>query len=290
MNGYSHALSGGAASTAGLAAWVATGHTVNLPAAAAWTLTAAGAAMLNDTDTTESTIAYTYGPVTYSLCRIIHWLSGGHRQRTHTLLFCLAAGAAAQLAGGWLWGRVAVLTLMIGFALRVFRVDLAAGHLRLPGASRRTWFGRALRWVFRGRRGRLFIHRFIEWDWYTAAGNAAVTGATVWWLETHTGADLGRGLGVAVFTGTLMHCLGDMLTPQRVPFWWIPGLVPLENRYGVEVIAHTDNWAENLIVVPILTCTFLGCGWYTTVHVLDTPPGGVPAAVTTNRPGGPIPS
>ena len=65
----------------------------------------AGAAMLPDLDHPSATIAQTFGPVTWGLSKAVAWLSGGHRDATHSLAFAVAHGVRRPLSGQQLSDR-----------------------------------------------------------------------------------------------------------------------------------------------------------------------------------------
>src|SRR5690606_21692313 len=129
MMGHSHALSGALvwlAAAPGLAALTPVAEHATVPAELlAGALVCAGAAMLPDLDPPKATIAQTFGPVTWVLSKAVNALAGGHRQATHSLLFCLAAGVGAHLLAEWdIVARDVVVVLMIGLALRALAVGV----------------------------------------------------------------------------------------------------------------------------------------------------------------------
>jgi membrane-bound metal-dependent hydrolase YbcI (DUF457 family) len=84
---------------------------------AAFAVCAAGAALINDLDHPDSTIARTFGPLTVALAHAVRWASGGHRRGTHCLLGIALIGAAFGYAAGYpLAARVGA-TLLLGLAL-----------------------------------------------------------------------------------------------------------------------------------------------------------------------------
>ena len=81
MLGHDHALSGALA----FAAAAPVLHVSGTQLAVGTALTA-GAGVLPDLDEPGSTIARTFGFLTGSFAWVVHWLSGGHRKGTHSLL------------------------------------------------------------------------------------------------------------------------------------------------------------------------------------------------------------
>lgn len=145
---------------------------------------AAGAAMVPDLDCPSSTIARTYGPLTDGLSHAIAWLSGGHRNGTHSILGIgvftgLALGAA--LAGGWAL-RVTV-WLLLGVAARALGIAIP-------------------------RRGGL-----------TALAHAAGMGAAAWAI-VYAGLAPVFIVPVAVGIGCVAHIAGDCLTDAGCPLGW----------------------------------------------------------------------
>lgn len=140
--GHSHATSGATAWATVVCAAPLAGAHPHWGAIAAGLLATAGAALLPDLDHPEATIAYTFGPPSRALARIVNRVSGGHRHATHSLLFCAAAPLAVWL-GDLLFGRwfEAVLLFFL-FALGVRALRLAPGLVMVAafGASTSAWF------------------------------------------------------------------------------------------------------------------------------------------------------
>lgn len=99
MMGRSHALTG--AFTAGLAI-AAVGHLAHLtPAETVFgTVACAGAAVLPDIDHPDAGVSRTFGPLTRAFAKFVAWVSGGHRNGTHSLLGCAVFTVAAFAATG----------------------------------------------------------------------------------------------------------------------------------------------------------------------------------------------
>jgi membrane-bound metal-dependent hydrolase YbcI (DUF457 family) len=197
MMGHSHALSGAALwllAAPGLAALPSLGGmagdltpvVANMLSPAeliAGALVCAGAAMLPDLDHPHSTIAQTFGPVTWVLSKAVNWLSGGHRHMTHSLFFVVAAGVGAHLlAGRYPIGRDIMVVLLIGLALRAIGIGIP--------------------------------HRTIT----SALVNAGLTAGMFLFLHSRDVGYLWLGLAVAI--GCLAHVLGDCMTERGCPVLW----------------------------------------------------------------------
>ncbi|NLU83390.1 metal-dependent hydrolase [Rhodococcus sp. HNM0569] len=159
----------------------------------------AGAALLPDLDTAQSTVSRSFGPVSKLFARLVDAISlgyyrltkgkkdgkrrGGHRTLTHTALFAAGLGAAVTAAVAH-FGKpaiVATLFFAIGLALRGLAGEFAK-----------------------------------EKGWLVVSLLSAVTAALTWqWYPTQAGS---TGLGVAVSLGCVVHCIGDAITKEGVPF------------------------------------------------------------------------
>lgn len=94
------------------------------------TLACAGSGLLCDADHPEATIAHSFGPVSEYATRIIHRVSGGHRQATHSLLFAALAyaGTWGVIRAGGAWAALPILFILFVFGLRALRLDLMLVH------------------------------------------------------------------------------------------------------------------------------------------------------------------
>ena len=115
MMGYNHV-------SCGLVAGIATLPIAPIagPAAqTAWVLALGGASLLPDLDTTGSTAARMWGPLTRSLGAIVGTLAQGHRQGTHDLVLApIAFAGVALLASLHPVTTGIVLAVTIGLSLR----------------------------------------------------------------------------------------------------------------------------------------------------------------------------
>jgi membrane-bound metal-dependent hydrolase YbcI (DUF457 family) len=210
MMGPSHALSGAAVWLGG--SWALdyyAGYHQSPVEIAVGTAVCAGAALLPDLDLSGrvttgeggATVSKAFGRVSlfvaevvekaslgvYSLTRLRHdpERDNGHRTLTHTLPFCAGMGALTTWActAGGKWAVIAVLFLMLGFALRGL------------------------------------FHTFAEkagWIIITVL-SAGAAYATYLYLPAGRGYPL---LGVAVGVGCVVHLLGDIVTSAGVPILW----------------------------------------------------------------------
>lgn len=169
----------------------------------------AGAALLPDLDTRQSTLARSFGLVSAAVAivteraaRSVYTLTStredaairsGHRTATHTLWFALAAGAgtAALVTAFGKSAAIGVLFFLLGLAIR----------------------GLAPTWT-------------RKHDWAYVTGISLVLAVAVWLaLPPAAGSS---ALGAAVATGVLVHILGDMITKRGVPV--LGGVVSIGGR------------------------------------------------------------
>lgn len=139
--GHTHAASGAAAFLAltPLAAHVAAPLTPAQTAAGA--VLAAGAGITPDLDHSDASAAHTYGPPTRVIAAAIGWISGGHRNGTHSILGVAVFTAAAYAATLHPAGTVIAVALLTGFGLKAlapihWTARVAAG----AGAAALTWW------------------------------------------------------------------------------------------------------------------------------------------------------
>lgn len=220
----------------------------------------AGAALLPDLDTTQSTVARSFGPASWLLAKIVDEVSlwyyrltrgrsdpkrrGGHRTLTHTALFAIAisAGVSALVVAFGQPAIVGTLFLTLGLALR----GLAGGW-----AKRYGWIGVTL--------------------------VAGVLSALTWtWYPDEVGS---RALGVAVGLGCAVHCLGDAITKEGVPF--LAPLLPWGGRRWWELqlpsalSIRAGGTFERAILGPLLTLAAVALA----IWAVDGVPGAVSDAL-----------
>ncbi|SDE62505.1 metal-dependent hydrolase [Rhodococcus tukisamuensis] len=203
----------------------------------------AGAALLPDLDTNQSTVARSFGPASKALAGGIDEASlwfyrltrgrkdpkrrGGHRTLTHTALFAisLAFGVSALVVKFGQPAIVGTLFVTLGLALR----GLAGG------------------WA-------------AKYGWLAVTAVAAGLSMLVWnWYPDEVGS---RALGVAVGLGCAVHCLGDAITKEGVPFlapfvpwrgrrWW-------ELRLPSMLSIRAGGTFERAVLGPVLTLAAVG--------------------------------
>lgn len=201
MMGMSHALTGMVA-WAGLQAV----HPQPLPVQVVGYAVTAGAALLPDLDHQRSTATRSLGPLTMMLGRVVQIVSGGHRRMTHSLLGCATLALGVEMAVRARPGVVGACATTVLLAV----VLASVVHLVPLRSFKRGWADEIVA--------------------------AVVAGVLAWW----PGLDL-SALGWSIWTGTMVHVLGDAITRQGVPLWW-----PLSDRKIV--LAHlraggpTERW------------------------------------------------
>jgi membrane-bound metal-dependent hydrolase YbcI (DUF457 family) len=219
--GHTHALAGAAAWLGAIPLLADQGMRMSPAQVAAGAVVCAGAAMLPDMDHHDGSIANAFGPVTRLLCRCVAAISGGHRNATHSLLFC----AAATLGANWLarnaahawWG---LLFLIIGLGLRGIGVSVPERehyNLVVNGA-----LAGGLTYVMAGMR--------------FAGPGIHIYGHVLGWA------------GLAVGLGCLVHVVTDCLTPEGCPVLW-----PFGFRAEIPLVPRTDGVMERWVVTPLLT-------------------------------------
>lgn len=262
--GPTHAVSG---AVAGLLAARALPPDWGGPASTAEVLTfagvCAGAALLPDLDTAQSTVARSFGPVSELFARGVDRISlgyylltrgrrdakrhGGHRTLTHTALFAIAlsAGVSAAVIAFGRPAIVATLFVTLGLALRGLAGDWAKKHgwLAVTAASG--------------------LLAFLAWRWYPDDAGS-------------------RALGVAVGLGCLVHCAGDAITragvPLLAPFMPWRGRRWQEWRLPQALAIRAGGAFERVILGPALTVAAVGLALWTIDGVPDTVIGAIHGA------------
>ena len=214
----------GASSWLGLQALTGplTGDALDWRERACGAVIAAGGALVCDLDTPTSRLANALGPLTRVTARGVGRLFGGHREGTHSLLFCSATGllAAALIAQQHVVQLGAGVTLRVGelSALAIAYVATALSvALLLPSV-----------------RG------------LTAAA------ATLALVATAASTDPPAAIvSVALTIGLCSHLLADLLTPEGIaPLW------PLSTRrFSVALIRRTGDQRETVVVLLTAAAT-----------------------------------
>lgn len=263
--GPTHAMSGAAAGLAiGAFLPVEWGGATSATEVFVFAGVTAGAALLPDLDTSQSTLARSFGLVSKVLAHITESVSktiydltmtrkdarinNGHRTATHTLWFALLAGAgtAALVSAYGKNSAIGVLFFMLGLAIR----------------------GLAPNWA-------------KKQDWVYVTGLSLALAIAVWFaLPASAGS---AALGAAVTAGVVVHILGDMMTKRGVPLlggvvsiggkrWWnfrLPGPLRIRSGAGMDkllavtctavtvVLAYCVVWAPHRIGAPWVAGTFI---------------------------------
>ncbi|MFR9749944.1 metal-dependent hydrolase [Nocardia sp. 004] len=186
----------------------------------------AGAALLPDADHPNGTLAHTLGPITHYACKFISWISGGHRNATHSLLFVVAVFAGTWAGEQWLgrWFTLGLVFFLLALAVRAL-------HLCPSGNSFKAW------------------------------GPIVVLATVGTFAMDHWIADKPAWLPFAVGIGALAHLLGDCLTDRGCPLFW-----PLGVRISFPIITRTGNKVETWIVSPLFTLGALAFLWHTITY------------------------
>jgi membrane-bound metal-dependent hydrolase YbcI (DUF457 family) len=213
MMGPTHSLSSAVAWLAVATPLSHYGHHLTPATVAVGTVVAAGAGLLPDLDHHSGTIANAFGFFTRVLCRVVAFISGGHRHATHSLLGTGVFVALAVAATHNVWALTTTVWLCMGLGVR------ALWHRPRNRPN-----------------GKL--------DWRDVAGlvHAVVAFGAAYWV-THSGTDLSV-IPWAVAVGYLAHLLGDSMTEQGVNWLW-----PSPRRYRIASI-DTGKSVEKRVVIP----------------------------------------
>lgn len=202
----------------------------------AWVLALGGASLLPDLDTTGSTAARMWGPLTRTLGALVGTLAQGHRQGTHdAVLAPIAFAGVALLASLHPITTGVVLALTIGLALR----GLALRGLALAGVGR-----------------------------IGAAANLLVSAIAAWVLVA-AGAHQIRLLPLVLAAGVLIHIAGDWLTDEGVPIpiAWIFGH---RERLSVGLFG-VNGPLERALIAPLLSIAGVVLLWaHLGIHDVDS--------------------
>lgn len=235
MQGYSHALTGAAG-------WLAVTNsaTLSLPflgiedlplganlieaqpeVALTGAIVCAGAALVPDMDHHNGTIAHSLPPFTKIACAGISTISGGHRHGTHSIIGILAFTLLAWMAS-FITIDIEGRTVAIGAGLIV--IPLVAFAMKGLG--------------IRLGRGNSLLNTGIG-PWIVSVGTA---GLATYFLDYQW-----TWLPFAVGLGALIHCIGDALTVQGVPWLWPWNPAPPKNLLNLPVLGKITKatWQRN---------------------------------------------
>lgn len=273
--GPTHAMSGAAAWLGAAAAgWLPAVATTNEATVLAGAAVCAGSALLPDLDCPGSlstkdgsTVVRAFGfigeAVGHSLSAIslaVYNLTAskydkprnsGHRTLTHTLVFAVVLGAGLS----WLASLSTPVALPDG-------KEHPAGHIAVAvimfASLHLALFGLAEKWTKKQR---------AKYGLLVVCGVSLVlTAVTI----ANLGSSSSPWLGIAVGCGAAVHCLGDAITKQGVPFVWP---VPIHGKRWWEITLpsllriRAGGTFEYVVLMPILTVV-------TVLLVVWTMPGG----------------
>jgi membrane-bound metal-dependent hydrolase YbcI (DUF457 family) len=192
-------------------------------------LIAAGGALVCDIDTPDSRLANALGPLTRLAARGFARAFGGHRQGTHSLLFCSATGLLVAVV----IAQQHVVQLGAGVELRVG--ELAA----LAIAYVATALTVAL--LLPGVRG------------MTAAAVTLALIALAASMQPRAAI-----VSIALTIGCSSHLLADLITPAGIAAAW-----PLsKRRVSVPLIRRSGDWRESVVVLLTAAVT-VAIAWST---------------------------
>lgn len=244
MQGYSHALTGAAgwlaitSSASAPLTFIKDGLTLPLGAnllsmqpevALAGAVVCAGAALAPDMDHHSGTIAYSLPPFTRLVCGGVESISGGHRHGTHSLI------------GSAVFTLLALLASLLTIDIHGRTVALGAGVIVVPLVA----FALKGLKIRLGKRDSLLSTALGPW--IVSVGTA---GLATYFLDYRW-----SWLPVAIAAGTLIHCLGDGLTVQGVPWLWPWNPAPPKLLLRLPVIGNITRivWQPNgYFRVPVL--------------------------------------
>ena len=213
-----------------------------LPALATGAALAVGAAVLPDIDTQGSCVARSFGWLSEALAWIVHRLSGGHREGTHT-------GVGDAIAAG-----LAVLAI----SLERFIVRFRAGHVTVTVSPGRVMLGIYLALLIGAGLSALNLIRRAHRRELLAVGAAV---AMAW-----TGWDTG-GIAWAILLGTAVHAAGDALTEHGVP-WGEPFTRHVFHLLPERFRISTGHVTERAVIVPLLLAALVFVAWHDAGTVL----------------------
>lgn len=176
-----------------------------------------GATMVPDIDHENATITKTLGPLTRGLSWVVRKLTGGHRRGTHSVAGAAALAGVVQLAVDQRGSPWSTAVLSLVLCLCL------AGPLRLLRI--RGWLDDVL-------------------------PIPLAIGAVLWPPVPLT------LMAPMIFTGMIVHVLGDMITKQGCPIWW-----PLsDRRHRLATLTaggRMERWILRpmfVISIPVIVC------------------------------------
>ncbi|MBO2461615.1 metal-dependent hydrolase [Actinomadura violacea] len=225
----------------------------------------AGFAVLPDIDHQNSGVTMTFGPATRMFSALVRWLSGGHRNGTHSFLGVAvvtfaAFGGNAAYSGDVMWLVVGAVLAMLLIALGYVTALTDTGEGRGAPAYKKPWHGPAALATTAGLAAVFTAAAKVYGD---VAGKAVLAALLVlalaslirlWhirgllddiaplpitWALMHFHVDL-RVVPVATMLGALTHIAGDMVTPGGCPLGW-PWSQTMRGVDLIEVNGEAEN-------------------------------------------------
>jgi membrane-bound metal-dependent hydrolase YbcI (DUF457 family) len=181
-------------------------------------VTSAAFALLPDLDEPGSTVSRKLGPLSRSVSRVTNVVASGHRQATHSLFFVALVLVATRLA---LLSSITVAIVVTASFLLVFR-------MLLP---------RALRYVSLVGVGTLVLTAgSAYWAYHLASATAGVAAPSADWLL------------LATAGGCAWHLVGDAMTVEGIPLFFVPGVESFKHfRIAIPIVGHTGSARESLL-------------------------------------------
>lgn len=198
------------AGTAGAAiAGIPIAHDMMQPLTLAALAIIAGAfALMPDLDEPGSTVSRKFGPFSRGFSHIVKVVAFGHRGATHSLLFAIICGALGLLIGT---NDIAIGILIVVSAMFIIK-------LVVPMGLGKQYYG-------------LLV---------------IASGGLAWYVVTHSYIPK-YSIAIAMFSGVVLHCLGDSLTPSGTRFLW-----PLKTKFRWNINGRTGDRRETTVVATIL--------------------------------------
>lgn len=257
--------------TLGVAAWcatapvivTATGNPITVGALLLGAIPVAGAALIPDIDHPNGSIANSAGPITRGIAKGAAFLSGGHREGTHTLPFFAIVTAAAFLTvwAGNMWAALTWYFLLSAFGAQALAKSTLHKEFNKQWKKRTGIFAKVYCWAFAA---------------LATAGAGAIYGvqdtAAWWWLPW------------GVLIGHATHLLGDIMTTAGLDLG-----IGLRRKVRFPILGDAGSSRETLftwllvaVIVFFMGCAVLGLNPYEELHLVrqrlgelfDAPAGG----------------
>jgi membrane-bound metal-dependent hydrolase YbcI (DUF457 family) len=167
-------------------------------------------ALLPDIDEPGSTVSRKLGPISRAVSHVTKAVAGGHRQATHSFLFVAITGVLTWVATHYMTAPAVIVGLSF---LLVFRMLVPKMFRFLPLVS---------------------------------LAMVGLAGLAAWWVFHHAGID--SWLPYACAGGVLWHLVGDSMTVEGVPYFWLPLCRPLQKfRISIPLVGHCGSARETFL-------------------------------------------